>query len=243
MAEVSCIIYDLDGTLIDSVADIASALNRLRDHYGLAPLSIAEVRPYIGSGAEKLIERAMFGRVDPGQKRPGQVLPRTGAELRDLVDHFRALYSEDPVVETKLYPGVEYALHWWNVRGTAQAVLTNKPHDITLSIIEHLGLVRVFDVVVGSGREDDMGRVLPGKPNPATIDFILEQTGAPRQETWYVGDGVADIETAANAGVPCVVILGGYTDPEHLVARTQNLDLAVTSFEAAHELIAARLTT
>ncbi len=234
---ISAIIYDLDGTLIDSASDIAVALNRVRDHYALPPIEDWEVRAFIGDGAAKLLERGVLGIVEDPTLRPTRHLPRSGADMQEMLELFQGFYAEDPVIETKLVPGAEKALRHWQKEGAAQVVLTNKPHWIAEDILRRLGVLNYFDLVIGAGALDDEGQALPLKPDPVLIDFILDQTGAAREETVIVGDGLPDMELAKAAGIRCIAILCGYTDPAALIESTPDLDWVATSFAAADEFL------
>ena len=240
MSAITSIIYDLDGTLIDSAADIAVALNRVRDHYALPPLEEWEVRAFVGDGARKLLERGIFGIVEDKALKPTQHLPRMGADMEETLELFRGFYSEDPVIETKLVPGVEKALRYWRDQGAAQVVLTNKPQAIAEEVIRQLGVHHYFDLIVGGGALDDDDNPLPLKPDPILIDHILDQTGAPREETIMIGDGLPDVEVAKAAGIRCMVMLCGYTDPEVLLGAAPDLEWVATSFQSADEFLRAQ---
>lgn len=235
MAGPSCIIYDLDGTLIDSASDIAAAVDRVREHYDLPALGESVVRDFIGDGALRLLERAVLGLVEDRSMRPERILPKSAVDGDEMLRLFQTIYAGDPVVETTLYPGVEKALKHWHRAGAAQVVLTNKPHHIAEAVVEGLHIAQYFDLVVGRGKEDDDGHPLPTKPDGAIIDHILEETGAERAETWMVGDGIPDVEVAKNAGIPCLTLLSGYYAPDRLIPHISDLDLAKTSFEEADE--------
>ncbi len=234
---LSCIIYDLDGTLIDSASDITIAINLVRHHYGLEALSELEIRAFVGDGAEKLVCRAIFGQVDDPATRPAQRLPKSAASAEELVTRFRDIYAADPVIETTVAKGAEKILAHWQGLGVAQVCLTNKPHTIAIAVLEQLGLATFFDLIVGAGAKDDDDEVLPPKPSAAVIDFILDQTGASLEETIIVGDGIADIEVAKNSGIMCIPILDGYTSSEAILAAATDLDLVSTSFRHAGELL------
>ena len=235
MAPISGIIFDLDGTLIDSAPDIAIALNRVRDHLSLPPLEYYEVRPLIGDGALKLIQRGVFGLVDDPALKPQHFLPRTGTDIDEVLELFQGFYSEDPVIETKVVAGVETSLRYWQQKGVALVCLTNKPYFITTAVLRLLGITNYFDLVVGRGTLDDEGNMLPAKPDAAIIDYIIDQTGAPRDELILVGDGLPDLETAKNAGIPFLALLCGYTDPDVMLAAVDNLEMVCTSFVDADE--------
>jgi len=234
---VSCIVYDLDGTLVDSIADIGAAVNRVREHYGLPPLEERLLRAFVGDGVARLIERAVFGLVDDKNLRPERTLPRSGASLEEVTDRYVAIYNEDPVIDTTLADGADVALRYWRKQGTAQVVLTNKPHRVVLSILERFEILQLFDLVLGAGASNDAGVFLPRKPDPKLLDYVFEQTGAPPEETYVVGDGVPDFELAKAGGLRFVPILGGYTEPDRLLALAPDLDLAVPTFKDAYVLL------
>ncbi|MEZ6196853.1 MAG: HAD family hydrolase [Planctomycetota bacterium] len=239
MSFVSCIIWDLDGTLIDSAPDIAYVVNRVRWKFGMSPLEEGHIRAFLGDGANALIERAIFGIVDDVALRPSERLPRSAADVEEVVDQFRYIYSEYPVVKTTLRKGVAPILKHWQEQGTAQVVLTNKPHAITKEVLKALHLDKVFDLVLGRGGFDDEGIPLPYKPDARLGTYILDQTGASPEETFVVGDGVPDIEFAKNCGFKVIALLDGYTAPERLLDTTPNLDLAATSIQHVQDLLLA----
>lgn len=235
---VSCIIYDLDGTLIDSAADIGAAVNRVREYYGLPPLEDRLLRAFIGDGAAKLLERSVFGLVEDKNLRPARTLPRSGASIEEVTNRYVDIYNEDPIINTELYDGVDVALRYWrNKQGAAQVVVTNKPHRVTMAILERLEVLPLIDLVIGRGASNEAGVYLPNKPDPKLMDFIVEQTGAPQEETFVVGDGLPDAEFAKAAGLKFVAILGGYTEPDRLLKATPDLDLAVPTFRDAYLLL------
>ena len=234
---VSCIVYDLDGTLIDSAADIGAAVDRVRESFALPPLEPHLLRRFIGDGATRLLERAIFGLVEDRFHRPARTLPKSGASLEEVTDRYISIYDEDPVIKTTLSEGVDVALRYWRKQGTAQVVATNKPHRVTLSILDRLEIREFFDVIIGRGAENDDGDEIPAKPDPGLLEYVYEQTGAPPEETFVVGDGVPDIELAKAGSLPFVGILGGYTDPERLTQSAPDLDLLVPTFLDAYKLL------
>ncbi len=234
---LSCIIYDLDGTLIDSAPDIAIAVNRVRRHYYLDELTEMDVRDFIGDGARRLIERAVFGLVDDPSQRPEKRLPKSAADIDQVTSLFRDIYSEDPVIETTMAKGVERTLKHWQDLGVAQVCLTNKPHQLSLSVLEGMGLLGYFDLVVGAGAKDDDGETLPRKPDTAVLDFVVDQTGAPREETVLVGDGLPDFEIARKGGIPCIALLCGYTPSQVVIDQADDLDMVAASFLEARDIL------
>ncbi len=234
---VSCIVYDLDGTLIDSADDIAAAVNRTRAHYDLEPLSVDHVKTFIGDGVRRLLERALLGIVEDPVMRPARCLPKRWTDLDEVMEVFIGEYCLDPVIETTTYPGVVDALRRWYEEGVAQVVLTNKPDPIAKKVLENLGLAKYLDVIIGKNAVDDDGKPVPPKGSAEVVDYILYQTGAERDETVLVGDDRPDIATAQAGGIRCIVILGGYGNPEELAAIAPDLDLCVATFEDADVLL------
>ena len=239
-APLSCIIYDLDGTLVDSAADITAAVNRLRESLALEPLDEAQVRRFVGDGARRMIERAVFGIVDDPADRPERTLPRSAGDVDQLLKQLISIYEEAPVERTVVVPGAEIGLRRWRAQGIAQVVLTNKPHRIANAVLEELGLLELLDVVIGRGAVDDAGNPVPDKPDPAVLDVILEDVGAERDETWVVGDGPSDVEFARACGIPCVTILGGYGEISRLEAAGYDPEFAAADFPAAMEILTKR---
>ncbi len=183
------IIFDLDGTIVDSTEDLAASANAALAALGLPGRSSAEVRAFIGEGARRLIERA--------------VAPRA-----ELVDRALALflehYSEHLVDATTVYPGVREAI--LSLEGPL-AVATNKPGRFARRILAHEGLLDRFVAVLGG----DEG---PRKPDPALVDRLRSLVAAPREATVLVGDSRVDRETAANAGVRFVGVGWGIGSEE-----------------------------
>lgn len=184
------IVFDLDGTLIDSAPDIHAAACRVLAEEGLAPMTLAEVRGMIGHGVAHLVGRLLEARrQDPA-----------GPRLVRMIDSFAAGY-EGPVNLTRVYPGVQTALGRLAAGGARMAICTNKPHAATLAVLRHLGL-GPFAAVVG-------GDSLPvRKPDPAPLRVALDALG--EGPALYVGDSEVDAETAAAAVVPFLLYTEGY---------------------------------
>jgi phosphoglycolate phosphatase len=200
-------IFDLDGTLIDSVGDILAAVNRMLGEEGRAPLTLAEIRPMVGDGAAKLVERALAARGGaPGDR---------AAPLR----HFLRYYDESPVVLTRLYPGVPETLDVLRGRGIRLALCTNKPERTSRAILHHFGLADHFDRLIGGDslpwRKPD-GRV----PAAITAALGIEPAGAV-----LIGDSEVDAATAAAAGIRFILMTYGYhRGPAEAIAGDARLD-------------------
>lgn len=179
------VIFDLDGTLIDSVGDIADALN----HVLATAHSDGEVARLIGGGVRELLRRA---------GAPG--------DLDELAGRFRAAYAERPVVHTRLYLGVIDTLERLSARGLTLAIATNKPGALARAIVERLGIAPHFIATLG---EDDVGA---RKPDPLIVDLLRGRAGATRAATLYVGDSLIDAATAEAARVDLALATWGYED-------------------------------
>ena len=186
------IVFDLDGTLIDSAADLAAAVNGMLARYGCEPLTVPEVRRMIGDGVAMLVARALAARhcedADPV------------AAGRTFTQH----YESNATSLTTAFPGAAEALQALRAAGIALAVCTNKPSGITAGILGHLGLAKYFARVIG-------GDSLPfRKPDPRVLLTLLETFAARPERALLVGDSEVDAATAHAAGVPFVLMKHGY---------------------------------
>ena len=186
------IVFDLDGTLIDSAADLAAAVNNMLAGYGCAPLSVPEVRRMIGDGVAMLVARALAARrCEPAD-------PAGAAQV------FMRHYESDATSLTTAFPGVAEALQALQAAGIPLAVCTNKPARITADILASLGLAKYFARVIG-------GDSLPfRKPDPRVLLALLETFAARPEGSLLVGDSEVDAATARSAGVPFVLMKHGY---------------------------------
>jgi len=186
------IVFDLDGTLIDSAADLASAINAMLADLGCDPLSVPEVRRMIGDGVAMLVGRALAARHCDAAD------PTRAAEI------FMRHYESDATSLTTAFPGVAAALRVLRSAGIPLAVCTNKPARITAGILSSLGLAQYFARVIG-------GDSLPyRKPDPRVLLALLEAFAASPRDSVLVGDSEVDAATAQAAGVPFVLMKHGY---------------------------------
>ncbi len=170
-------LFDLDGTLVDSAADLATGINLLRGELALSPLDLATVRSYVGDGATLLVRRA---------------LPE-GWYSEAQLQRFLALYAEHLLEQTTVYPGIREFLD--SLEGKQLAVVTNKPLGFSLQLLDGLGLRRYFPVVLGG--ESCAAK----KPDPQPVLEALRQLGAAPQSAVMIGDHHTDLRAGRSAGV------------------------------------------
>ena len=184
------IIFDLDGTLIDSAPDIHAAANNMLAEIGAGAITYDQTRSFIGNGVAVLVERVMAAQ--------GLNPDRHG----ELLDIFMRYYNADPATLTTLYPNVQRVVEGFRAEGAALAVCTNKPEAPTRQILSAFGLDGLFDAVIGG---DTVG---VKKPDPAPLKAAAAALG--RDRAVYVGDSEIDAETAARAGLPFALFTEGY---------------------------------
>lgn len=196
MPQFDLVIFDLDGTLIDSKLDIAHSVNATLAYMGKPPLQNEIVYSYVGHGAPVLIQRVL------GEEA-------TEEECAKALKFFVEYYHEHRVDYTTLYPGAQETIDSFLDAGVRMAVLTNKPARISEEIVKDLGVSQHFIRVYGGNTFDEK------KPHPIGILKLLEETGIAPERTLMVGDSSVDIETAYNAGVGSCGMLYGFK-PESL---------------------------
>ena len=183
-AGVRALIFDLDGTLIDSKLDLALSVNAMLSEMKRAALTHETIFGYVGNGAPTLVKRALGHSA-------------SDAEAEEGLKYFLAYYREHMLDNTVTYPGVRDGLEALarERHGEAMAVLTNKPVVFSKAIIEGLGLARYFKFVYGGNSFERK------KPDPIGVEILLRDLCAPAREAMMVGDSDVDVRTARNAGI------------------------------------------
>ncbi len=190
-------IFDLDGTLLSTLEDLAASCNYALRHNGMAERTMEEVRMFVGNGVKKLMERAVpDGLVNP--------------LFEKVYADFRQHYMEHNLDTTQPYPGVMELLKELKARGKKIAVVSNKFYAATQALCRHF-FGDLVDVAIGE-RED-----IRKKPAPDTVNEALRQLDADRDRAVYIGDSDVDIMTARNSGIPCISVLWGFRDVDFLV--------------------------
>ena len=197
MAEYKAVIFDLDGTLLNTLDDLAFAVNLTLDSFGAPRRTTDEVRSFVGSGAAKLIERSMPAGT------PAQVID-------EATSLYKKLYFENMLRETAPYPGIPELLSELGVREIRTAVVSNKFCRSTEK------LCGKFFPCIGYAVGEDEKNGVKRKPSPDMINEAMRRLGVTAAETLFVGDSEVDIQTAANAGVACVSVTWGFCDRDFL---------------------------
>ena len=224
------IVFDLDGTLVDSLPDMRRAMNVLLAELGRRMVDLAEMQKWVGDGASVLVERALAATGGPAMQA-GQVVP-----LPQMVTRYLAHYQGHAVIETTLYPGVRQTLEALTLAGYVLGVCTNKPHGLSLEVLDGLGIRGFFKAVLG-------GDSLPvKKPDSGHLRGALTAMGW-REGTpaLMVGDSANDVLAAKGMGLPVVAVGFGYARvaPSELGADAVIGDFADLPMVAARLLASA----
>jgi phosphoglycolate phosphatase len=198
MNSYPALIFDLDGTLVDTAPDLLGALNGVLRDEGRPTVNVADLRHLVGHGARAMLGEAMRLTGEP------EAEPRLAALVDAFIAHYRAHIAD----ESRAFPGVEQTLGGFARDGAAMGVLTNKPQELTDLLLPALKLERYFGAVYGAGRLPFM------KPDPRIFRAIVDDLGGGRAV--MIGDSATDVATARAAGVPVILLSYGYTpEPAH----------------------------
>jgi len=195
------VIFDLDGTLLDTLEDLAEATNWVCAQHGWPPHPVEAFKRYVGNGAVKLLER-----VTPPEVEITEQL------RRQTMEEFTARYTAERSQKTAPYPGMPQLLERLKGHGVTVAVLTNKP-DVAAGPVVERYYPGVFNVVQGALPD------APTKPDPTLLYKLMERIGAKRENTLFVGDSNVDIQTAKNGGLTSCGVLWGFRTREELLAE------------------------
>ncbi|MDI7863865.1 phosphoglycolate phosphatase [Rhizobiaceae bacterium n13] len=212
------VVFDLDGTLIDTAPDLVASLNHTIAAAGLAPVGYEDLTFLVGNGAKMMIEKAFVLREKP----------LNAEDLPHLLERFITHYSASMPGESRPYPGLVDALERLKTSGFRLAVCTNKIESLAVTLIERLQLTHHFATITG-------GDTFPvRKPDARHLLGTVERAGADPRRTVMIGDSINDIMVARNAGVPSIAVPFGYSDvavdslgPNHVIGHFDELTPAL----------------
>jgi len=193
-------IFDLDGTLLNTLDDLAASVNYALRTHGMPERTLDEVRSFVGNGVRLLMERAI---------PEGSANPR----FEETFATFRAYYMEHSLDTTRPYDGIPEVIHALKQRGCRLAVVSNKFYAATQELIRHF----FPEITVAIGEHEAEG--IRKKPAPDTVFEALRQLGVGKEKAVYVGDSDVDLQTARNSGLPCISVLWGFRDHDFLLAN------------------------
>ncbi len=193
---IEAVVFDLDGTLIDSAPDLRTAVNRMLAEKGRRTLGLGAVTAMVGDGVHRLVERALAAT---GKEAP------TAGEIAGSTRRFLGFYEGHGAVLTRAYAGAVEALECLSDEGYALGICTTKPHGATCEVLEALGLEGYFSAVLGGDSLDGVR-----KPDPRHLLAAVERLGAARENAVMVGDTENDVAAARGAGVPVIAVAFGY---------------------------------
>lgn len=196
---IKACIFDLDGTLTDTIESLTYSVGETLKEMGLPAITRAQCQQFVGNGARVLLDKAIRAVGD-----------KEGARLEEAMEIYGRIFDENCTYHVTSYEGIDKLLAELGKRGVKTAVLSNKPHRQTVKVAEEIFGRETFDAVQGQ-REG-----IPRKPSPEGLYAILETLGADREECLYVGDSEVDIATGQNAGIRTVSVTWGFRTEEEL---------------------------
>jgi phosphoglycolate phosphatase len=218
MRESPALIFDLDGTLVDTAPDLLGALNAVLVREGRRPVTRPDLRHLVGHGAHTMVREALAITGGPVDE----------ATSVRLVNDSVAWYREHIADESRPYPGVVETLARFRAEGARLGILTNKPEELTEPLLDALDLRRYFSVVHGAGRFSY------SKPDARVFHHVVDELGGPGAGAIMIGDSTTDYRTARAAGVPVILVTYGYTpDP----AESLGADAVTGDFAELPELV------
>jgi phosphoglycolate phosphatase len=208
----SALLFDLDGTIIDSAPDVCASVNRALDSMGRPPITVEDTKMLVGFGAHTLCEKTLALTGKPGNEE----------DVDLLLTGFLDCYRKNPSKHTTVFPGALKALNLFKDADIQLGICTNKPEATCFPVLDALKLRHFFSSVI-------CGDTLEfRKPDPRHIFHTLDEMGAKLSDAAFVGDSEADVEAANNAGLPCILVTFGYC---HAPFNSLNADAIIDHFD------------
>jgi len=195
------ILFDLDGTLVDTAPDLMKAHNHVMKKFGYPTKSINELKVLVGQGAKAMIGRAIWGQA---KKEFSKV--NDDKIKKEMVDEFIDFYGKNIINESTLIKGVKEFLIWSREKNISMAVCTNKQEHLAIDLLKKIGIYEYFEYVAGSNTFDYC------KPDPRHLTSVVEILGGEINKSIMIGDSETDANAGKNAGIPVILIEDGYTE-------------------------------
>ncbi|WP_159991191.1 phosphoglycolate phosphatase [Pelistega ratti] len=218
------VLFDLDGTLVDSIPDLASATNAMLNDLGMATLPLAQLSQFVGKGSDMLIKRALANKLIPDE--PEETLFSRARQL------FKKHYHHDNGTQSQLYPYVVEGLHTLQKAGLLLAVVTNKPEEFTHPLLDKMGITHFFDCIVSG---DTCSRK---KPFPDPLFYACKKLNISPQEALFIGDSINDAQAAQAAQMDVLLLPYGYN--EGISVQTLKVNAIVEDIRFVAEWISAQ---
>ena len=226
MTQKLTILFDLDGTLVNTAPDLMMAHNHVMNKFGYSTKTIDEIRNLVGKGAGVLIGRSVWGSA---KKEFSKI---TDKSIKDkMVSEFLDYYSKNIVVQSKLIPGVQEFLEWANLNKISMGVCTNKQENLAVDLLKKINIYKYFEYVAGGNTFNNC------KPDPRHLTDVIEIMGGDIKKSVMVGDSENDADAAKAAGIPMVLLEDGYTDKKvneiyhnHLVKNFIGIDKIINNY-------------
>jgi phosphoglycolate phosphatase len=201
MRQIFTILFDLDGTLVDTAPDLMRAHNHVMKKFGYPTKSTEEIRNLVGQGAGAMLGRSIWGQA---KKEFGKV--QNEKIKKEMIDAFVDYYGKNIINESTLINGVKEFLKWCKEKNISMAVCTNKQEHLAIDLLKKIGIYHYFEYVAGSNTFDYC------KPDPRHLTNVIEILGGTLDKSIMIGDSETDANAGKNAGIPVILLEDGYTE-------------------------------
>ena len=226
MVQKFTILFDLDGTLIDTAPDLMNAHNHVMKKYGYETKSTEDIRKLVGKGSASLIGRSVWGQA---KKEFGKVSDQS--IKKEMVKEFIDFYANNIAVESKLVNGTLEFLNWSKKNNISMGVCTNKQEHLSVDLLKQLKIYDYFEYVAGSDTFDYC------KPDPRHLTNVIEIMQGDIKKSIMIGDSETDAESAKSAGIPFILLENGYTEKnaseiyhDHLIKDFVNIEKIINKY-------------
>ena len=226
MSQKLTILFDLDGTLIDTAPDLMNAHNHVMKKFGYETKTVAEMKKLVGKGAASLIGRSIWGQA---KKEFGQINDQN--IKKEMVKEFIDFYSKNISIESKLIKGIKNFLIWSKKNNISMGVCTNKQENLAVDLLKQIKIYDYFEYVAGSNTFDYC------KPDPRHLTNVIEIMQGDVKKSIMIGDSETDADAAKNAGIPFILLEDGYTEKkvseihhDHLIKNFDNIEQIINKY-------------